>query len=61
MPTQPRSKLTAREIAWAVDALRHDDTTASAIARHLGVDWHTAWAGIGPEAERRIAKPGTLV
>jgi transposase len=41
-----RSKLTARAIVWAVDALRHDDTTVSAIARHLGVDWHTAWAGI---------------
>lgn len=27
---------------------------APAIARHLGVDWYTAWAGIGPEAERRI-------
>ncbi len=55
-----RSKLTTRAIAWAVDAVRHDDTTVSAIARHLGVDWHTAWAGIGPEAERRIAKPGRL-
>ena len=55
-----RSKLTTRAIAWAVDALRHDDTTVSAIARHLGVDWHTAWGGIGPEAERRVAAPGRL-
>ena len=37
----PRAKLTARAVAWAVDALRHDDTTVSAIARHLGVAWDT--------------------
>jgi hypothetical protein len=37
-----RSKLTAWAICWAADASRHDDTTVSAIARHLGVDWHTA-------------------
>ena len=55
-----RSKLTARAIAWAVDALRHDDTTVSAIARHLGVDWHTAWAGIGPEAAHRLKKADRL-
>jgi hypothetical protein len=24
------------------DALSHDDTTVSALARHLGVAWHTA-------------------
>ena len=41
-----RSQLTARAVRWAVDALRHDDTTVSAIARHLGVDWHTAWSAI---------------
>lgn len=55
-----RSKLTTRAIAWAVDALRHDDTTVSAIARHLGVDWHTAWDAIGAEAERRVKKPERL-
>jgi transposase len=37
--------------------LRHDDTTVSAIARHLGVDWHTAWAAIKTEATRRIKNP----
>ena len=55
-----RSKLTTRAIAWAVDALRHDDTTVSAISRHLGVDWHTAWNAIGAEAERRINKSERL-
>lgn len=37
----PRAKLTRRAITWATDALAHDDTTVSALARHLGVDWHT--------------------
>ncbi len=55
-----RSKLTARAISWAVDALRHDDTTVSAIARHLGVDWHTAWNGIKAETRRRVRKPERL-
>ncbi|TCN25342.1 transposase [Kribbella orskensis] len=55
-----RSKLTARAICWAADALRHDDTTVSAIARHLGVDWHTAWAAIKVEATRRVNTRGRL-
>jgi len=55
-----RSKLTARAVRWAVDALRHDDTTVSAIARHLGVDWHTAWSAIKTEAERHLSRPGRV-
>jgi hypothetical protein len=39
----PRARLTTRAILWATDALAHDDTTVSALARHLGVDWHTCW------------------
>ena len=37
----PRALLTVRAARWATDALAHDDTTVSALARHLGVDWHT--------------------
>ena len=55
-----RSRLTSRAIAWATDALRHDDTTVSAIARHLGVDWHTAWTAIKTEATRRVSRPERL-
>jgi len=55
-----RSKLTARAVAWATDALSHDDTTVSALARHLGVDWHTAWAAIKVEATRRAKRPERL-
>jgi transposase len=39
----PRMALTVRAVRWATDALSCDDTTVSALARHLGVDWHTAW------------------
>jgi transposase len=55
-----RSKLTKQAIGWATDALRHDDTTVSAVARHLGVDWHTAWAAIKTEARRRVKRPDRL-
>jgi len=36
-----RAKLTARAVAWAIQTLRWDDSTVSALARQLGVDWHT--------------------
>jgi transposase len=55
-----RAKLTTRAVHWATDALRHDDTTVSAIARHLGVDWHTAWNAIKAETTRRVKRPGRL-
>ena len=37
-----------------------DDTTVSALARHLGVAWHTAWTAIEAEAKARVAKPERL-
>jgi len=48
----PRAKLTGRAVGWAVDALAHDDTTVSALARHLGVDWHTLWNAVDAAARR---------
>ncbi len=39
----PRALLTRRAVIWAADALSDDDTTVSALARRLGVDWHTLW------------------
>jgi len=56
----PRAKLTTRAIRWATDALDHDDTTVAALARHLGVDWYTAWDAIEVEATARMADPGRL-
>ena len=56
----PRAKLTTRAARWATDALTFDDTTVSALARHLGVDWHTCWDAIEAEATRRLADPARL-
>jgi transposase len=52
----PRMALTVRAVRWATDALSYDDTTVSALARHLGVDWHTCWDAIKVEAK---AEPAT--
>ena len=56
----PRGKLTAGATAWAVDALRHDDTTVSAIARHLEIAWDTCWTAIKSAAKTRIDDPDRL-
>jgi hypothetical protein len=45
--------LTTRAVRRVTDALSYDDTTVSALARHFGVDWHTAWAAIDVEAKAR--------
>ncbi|MGH3469779.1 MAG: ISL3 family transposase [Thermocrispum sp.] len=56
----PRAKLAGRAVAWAVDGLRHDDTTVSAIARHLGVAWDTCWAAVKAAGLERIEQPGRV-
>jgi transposase len=56
----PRMALTVRAVRWAADALSHDDTTVSALARHLGVDWHTCWDAIEVEARARTSDPARL-
>ena len=56
----PRAILTVRAVRWATDALSHDDTTVSALARHLGVAWHTAWTAIETEAKARVGRPERL-
>ena len=38
----------------------HDDTTVSALARHLGVDWHTLWDAVEVEATARVDDPARL-
>jgi transposase len=57
---EPRAKLTARASTWAVDALRHDDTSVSAIARHLAVAWRTCWTAVERAARERIDRPGRV-
>jgi len=54
----PRMVLTTRAVAWATSALSYDDATVSALARHLGVDWHTAWDAIEVEVKARTSDPG---
>ena len=56
----PGMVLTTRAVAWAISALSYDDTTVSALARHLGVDWHTCWDAIEVEAKARISDPVRL-
>jgi transposase len=56
----PRTTLTVRAVRWATDALSYDDTTVSALARHLGVDWHTCWDAVEVEAKARIGDPSRL-
>jgi transposase len=56
----PRARLTTRAVVWATDALAHDDTTVAALARHLGVDWHTLWDAVEAEAEQRTSQPQRL-
>jgi hypothetical protein len=55
----PRAVLTGRAIAWATDALAHDDTTISALARHLRVDWPHPVAG-GQGRGDRPHQPATI-
>ncbi|MDQ4490833.1 ISL3 family transposase [Sinomonas sp. ASV486] len=56
----PRAKLSVRAVSWATDALERDDTSVSALARHLGVDWGTVWDPVAAETRRRLADPGRL-
>ena len=53
-----RAALTRRAIVWAADALEQDDTTISALARRLGVGWHTLWRAVKAEAAAQAARPG---
>jgi len=56
----PREMLTRRAVGWAADALADDDTTVNALARRLGVDWHTLWDALKVEAKRRADHPSRL-
>lgn len=57
---RPRALLTQRAVVWAADALSDDDTTVNALARRLGVDWHTLWDALKVEAHRRADDPARL-
>ena len=43
-----RAKLTTRAAWWAINCIQTDTASVAAIARRLGVDWHTLWDAIAP-------------
>jgi transposase len=51
----PRMASTVRAVGWAADALSYDDTTVSALARHLGADWLSTWSGSAPRSSTKSA------
>lgn len=57
---QPRARLTARAVGWATGMLRTDDTTVAALARRLGVGWHTLWRAIQHHAQEAIGDVARL-
>jgi len=44
----PRAKLTTRAAWWAISCIQRDTASVAAVARRLGVDWHTVWDAIRP-------------
>ncbi len=52
-----RAKLTTRAGWWAAGCIQRDTASVAAIARRLGVDWHTLWAAIKPVLEALATDP----
>jgi transposase len=61
-----RAKLTGRAVWWAISCIQADNASVQAVARRLGVDWHTVWDAIRPllaelaEAPDRFAGVDTV-
>jgi transposase len=45
---EPRATLTTRAAWWAISLIQRDTASVAAVARRLGVDWHTLWETIKP-------------
>ncbi|MBA2455397.1 MAG: transposase, partial [Nocardioidaceae bacterium] len=43
-----RAKLTTRAAWWAISCIQRDTASVAALARRLGVDWHTLWQAVKP-------------
>ena len=52
-----RTKLTTRAAWWAIGCIQRDTASVAAIARRLGVDWHTLWDAIKPLLEELADEP----
>lgn len=57
---RPRAKLSVRAGDWAADRLQYDDVHVQALARRLGVDWHTCWAAAKPVLATRTTSSDRL-
>ncbi len=56
----PRTKLTTRAAWWAISAIASDTASVAAVARRLGVDWHTLWEAIKPLLAELAEDPARL-
>jgi len=56
----PRGKLTGRAAWWAISCIQRDTASVAALARRLGVDWHTVWEAIAPLLEELADDPARL-
>lgn len=52
-----RARLTTRAAWWAIGCLQRDTASVAAVARRLGVDWHTLWDTIAPLLDGLAAEP----
>jgi len=55
-----RAKLTTRAAWWAISCIQRDTASVAAVARRLGVDWHTVWDAIAPLLEALADDPARL-
>lgn len=56
----PRAKLTTRAAWWAISCVQRDTASVAAVARRLGVDWHTLWDAIKPLLSELAEDPARL-
>jgi transposase len=54
----PGALLTTRAAWWAIGCLQRDTASVAAVARRLGVDWHTLWDTIKPLLAALADDPG---
>jgi len=55
-----RAKLTTRAVWWAISCIGRDTASVAALARRLGVDWHTLWDAISPLLAELADDPARL-
>ena len=56
-----QAKLTSRAMWWAIGCMQRDNASVQAVARRLGVDWHTVWDAIAPLLAELADNPDRLL